>query len=189
MKLAGEQRISAPRDEVYRALNDPEILQRSIPGCQSLERISDTEMQARVGLKIGPVKATFKGAVTLSDLNPPESYTISGQGKGGAAGHAKGTARVRLEEAGDETVLHYSVNAQVGGKIAQLGARLIDATAKKLADQFFRKFGEIVGGAAVPADQVPAGQAPEAARPSSHAWMWWVAAALAAAFIALVVLS
>lgn len=189
MKLAGEQRISAPRDVVYRALNDPDILQRSIPGCQSLERLSETEMQAQVGLKIGPVKATFQGAVTLSDLNPPESYTITGQGKGGPAGHAKGEARVRLEEAGDETVLHYSVNAQVGGKIAQLGARLIDATAKKLSQQFFKKFGEIVEGPAVPADQVPVSAVPEAAKPQSLTWMWWAAAALGVALVALILQS
>ena len=146
MELKGQQRIAASREKVFEALNDPEILQQSIPGCQSLNKVSDTELEAKVGLKIGPVKANFDGQVTLSDLNPPESYTISGEGKGGSAGHAKGSAQVKLTEDGDGTLLDYDVNAAVGGKLAQLGARLIDSTAKRLAQQFFTKFGELVEG-------------------------------------------
>jgi len=138
--MTGEQRIEASRDKVWAALNDPEALKASIPGCQSIEKLSDTELKATVTLKIGPVKASFAGKVTLSDLDPPKSYTISGEGAGGVAGFAKGGAKVRLEEDGAATILHYDVQAQVGGKIAQLGARLIDGTAKKLAGEFFTSF-------------------------------------------------
>ncbi|MEM7427693.1 MAG: carbon monoxide dehydrogenase subunit G [Pseudomonadota bacterium] len=144
MELKGEQIIKAPRDIVFAALNDPDILKESIPGCQSLTKVSDTEMEAEVGLKIGPVKATFKGAVELSNIKAPESYTIAGEGKGGAAGHAKGGADVSLREESDHTVLSYDVKAQVGGKLAQLGSRLIDSTARKLSAQFFTRFGKIV---------------------------------------------
>jgi carbon monoxide dehydrogenase subunit G len=146
MEMSGEYRITAPRDRVWAALNDPEILKSSIPGCQELEMHSDTEMSAKVVTKIGPVKATFKGKVTLSNVNPPAGYTISGEGKGGVAGFAKGGADVSLEEDGDGTILRYTAKAQVGGKLAQLGARLIDATAKQMANQFFGAFAERVGG-------------------------------------------
>jgi carbon monoxide dehydrogenase subunit G len=148
MEMTGEYRIAAPRDKVWAALNDPEILKASIPGCQELEKRSDTEMAAKVVTKIGPVKATFLGEVTLTNINPPVSYTISGEGKGGVAGFAKGGADVALEEDGDGTLLRYTAKAQVGGKLAQLGARLIDATAKQMADQFFGAFAARVGGAA-----------------------------------------
>ncbi|MEP5622320.1 MAG: carbon monoxide dehydrogenase subunit G, partial [Hyphomicrobiales bacterium] len=137
MDMNGSHRIPAKRDAVWAALNDPEVLKVCIPGCDSLEMTSDTEMTAAVTSKIGPVKAKFKGAVTLSDINPPESYTISGEGKGGVAGFAKGSAKVSLAEEGDETVLTYEAKAQVGGKLAQLGSRLIDSTAKKMAEEFF----------------------------------------------------
>jgi carbon monoxide dehydrogenase subunit G len=133
---------------VYAALNDVDILRQCIPGCESVEKTSDTEMTAKVTLKIGPVKASFSGKVTLSDLDPPNGYTITGEGSGGAAGFAKGGAAVKLESDGEATVLHYTVNAQIGGKLAQLGGRLIDATSKKLAGDFFEKFSEIVGPAA-----------------------------------------
>lgn len=145
MDMSDSQRIAAPREVVWAGLNDPEVLRQCIPGCEAIEKVSDTEMTAKVTLKIGPVKATFNGRVTLSDLDPPNGYVISGEGAGGAAGHAKGSATVRLEAEGEEaTVLHYDVKAQVGGKIAQLGGRLIDATAKKLAGEFFTKFGDVV---------------------------------------------
>lgn len=145
MDMSDSQRIAAPRELVWAGLNDPEVLRQSIPGCQEIEKVSDTELTAKVTLKIGPVKATFNGKVTLSDLDPPNGYVISGEGAGGAAGHAKGSATVRLEADGpDATILHYDVKAQVGGKIAQLGGRLIDATAKKLAGEFFTKFGDVV---------------------------------------------
>ena len=125
--IEGEERIAAPVQKVWEALNDPEVLKASIPGCQSLEKKSDTEMAATVVLKIGPIKATFNGEVTLKNLNPPHSYTIQGEGKGGIAGFAKGGADVTLTEDGpDATVLKYAAKADVGGKIAQLGSRLID---------------------------------------------------------------
>lgn len=148
MEMSGEYRIPAPREKVWAALNDPEILKECIPGCESLEMTSDTEMTAAVTTKVGPVKAKFKGSVTLSDINPPESYKISGEGKGGVAGFAKGGAEVKLTEDGSDTILNYTAKAQVGGKLAQLGSRLIDGTAKKMADQFFGSFSEKLGGSA-----------------------------------------
>lgn len=146
MDMTGEERIAAPRDAVWAALNDPDILKQCIPGCQSLERISPTELTATVKLKIGPVSASFNGEVTLSNINAPESYTISGEGKGGIAGFAKGGADVVLKEDGDETILQYEARAQVGGKIAQLGSRLVDSSAKKLAQQFFADFTAAING-------------------------------------------
>jgi hypothetical protein len=150
MDMTGEQRIAASQQAVWAALNDAEVLRQSIPGCESLEKLSDTEMAAKVKLQIGPVRANFSGKVTLSDLDPPNSYRISGEGSGGAAGFAKGGAVVRLSEAGGATLMRYEVKADVGGKIAQLGGRLIDSTAKKLADEFFQRFTTIVGGGGAP---------------------------------------
>ena len=147
MDMTGEYRIPAPRQKVWEALNDPEILAKCIPGCQELNKDSDTELSATVKTKVGPVSATFKGKVTLSDINPPEGYTITGEGTGGAAGFAKGGAEVSLKEDGDGTILSYTAKAQVGGKLAQIGSRLIDSTSKKMAGQFFDKFAEEVGGA------------------------------------------
>jgi carbon monoxide dehydrogenase subunit G len=159
MDMTGEYRIPAPREQVWAALNDPETLKASLPGCQSLEKVSDQEFAATVVAKVGPVRAKFNGNVTLSNLNPPESYTISGEGKGGAAGFAKGGADVRLLDEGEVTVLTYTAKADVGGKLAQLGSRLIDGTAKKLADEFFDNFSRQVAGpalAAAPAlEEVP----------------------------------
>jgi carbon monoxide dehydrogenase subunit G len=146
MEIKGEYRIAAPREKVFAALNDQAVLQACIPGCESLEKTSDTEMKAKVRMRIGPVSASFSGKVTLSDIDPPNGYRISGEGQGGAAGFAKGGAVVALREDAGETVLNYNVDAQVGGKIAQVGARLIDGTAKKLADEFFGKFATMVGG-------------------------------------------
>lgn len=140
MKLSDEKRIEAPRDIVWRGLNDTDILQKSIPGCESLERVSETEFNAVVSAKVGPVKAKFKGNVHLSELNPPESYRISGEGKGGAAGFAKGGAWIKLSEDGDATILSYDVDADVGGKLAQIGGRLLEGTSKKLAGEFFDNF-------------------------------------------------
>lgn len=144
MDMGGEERIAAPREVVWQALNDPEILRQCIPGCQSLEQKSPTELAATVKLKIGPVSASFSGEVTLSDITPPESYTISGEGKGGIAGFAKGSATVTLLEDGSDTLLRYATKAQVGGKLAQLGSRLIDSTSQKLAAQFFADFNKAV---------------------------------------------
>lgn len=159
MKLSDEKRIDAPREEVWRGLNDPEILKQSIPGCEDLEQVSDTEFNAEVRAKVGPVKAKFKGSVTLSDLNPPESYRISGEGKGGAAGFAKGGAVVTLTEDGDGTLLKYEVDADVGGKLAQIGGRLLEGTSKKLAGEFFDNFETALkggGGTEAPAEDTPA---------------------------------
>ena len=144
MDMTGERRISAPRQKVWEGLNDPEILKQAIPGCQEIEKISDTEFTAKVRAKVGPVSANFAGKVTLSDLDPPAGYTISGEGTGGVAGFAKGGAKVRLDEEGGETVLRYEVQAQVGGKLAQIGSRLIDGTARKMADDFFNRFAAAV---------------------------------------------
>ena len=147
MRLAGEQRVAAPRQKVWEALNDPEILRQSIPGCESLDKKSDTEMAAVVSLKIGPIKAKFNGQVELKNLKPPHSYTIAGEGKGGIAGFAKGGADVILSEDGpDTTLLKYAAKADVGGKIAQLGSRLIQSTSKKLAGEFFSSFNKKVSG-------------------------------------------
>jgi carbon monoxide dehydrogenase subunit G len=138
MNMTGQERIEAPVEDVWRALNDPEMLRRCIPGCEALSRQSDQRMSATVVLKIGPIKARFAGEVELTNLVPLRSYTISGEGRGGIAGFAKGGADVSLAEDGaDVTVLSYNVKADVGGKIAQLGNRLIDSTARKLAAQFF----------------------------------------------------
>jgi len=148
MTMQGEVVLPADRPTVWAALNDPDVLKACIPGCQELEKIGDTEFRAVAKLAIGPVKATFKGAVALSDLEPPNSYTISGEGQGGVAGFAKGGAKVRLEPAETGTRLVYDVSAQVGGKIAQLGGRLINGVAKKYADEFFANFAK----ALTPAD-------------------------------------
>jgi carbon monoxide dehydrogenase subunit G len=156
MEIKGEYKIPAPREKVFAALNDVEVLKACIPGCESLEKTSDTEMKAKVRMRIGPVSASFTGKVTLSDIDPPNGYRISGEGQGGPAGFAKGGAEVKLAEDGADTVLTYNVDAQVGGKIAQVGARLIDGTARKLADEFFSKFAATVGGPAPDAGAIGA---------------------------------
>lgn len=144
MELTGSANIAAPRKQVWAALNDPEILKAAIPGCESITQLSPTELEAEVTAKVGPVKAKFKGKVTLSELDPPNSYVISGEGTGGAAGFARGSARVSLEDDGEGTLLRYSVEAQVGGKLAQIGSRLVDGAAKKLAREFFEAFADIL---------------------------------------------
>jgi len=147
MEMSGEELINAPKSVVWEALNDPEILKQAIPGCESVEKESDTAFSATVKVKVGPVKATFKGAVTLSNIDAPNGYTITGEGKGGAAGFGKGGADIKLTEAEGGTLLSYDVKASVGGKMAQIGSRLIDSTAKKLAGEFFTKFNELVSDA------------------------------------------
>ncbi|MFE0016959.1 CoxG family protein [Mesorhizobium sp. NPDC059054] len=150
--IEGEERIAAPIAKVWENLNDPDILRASIPGCEALEKTPDGRMKATVVLKIGPIKASFAGEVTLSNINPPTSYTIAGEGKGGIAGFAKGGADIQLAEEGpDTTILTYKASADVGGKIAQLGSRLIVSTSKKLAGQFFSTFNELSSGKALPA--------------------------------------
>lgn len=167
MDMTGEYRIPAPRQRVWEALNDPATLKAAIPGCEELNKVGDNELEARVKAKVGPVSATFTGKVTLNDLNPPESYRIAGEGKGGAAGYAKGGAEVNLAEDGSDTILRYSAKADVGGKLAQIGSRLIQGTAKKMADDFFGKFSAIVGERY--AAEVPAAPAAPAAAPSGWA--------------------
>jgi len=190
MDITGEFRIAAPRETVWKALNDPDVLRQCIPGCEELLKTADNEFTAKVTIRVGPVKARFSGKVTLSDLDPPNGYKITGEGQGGAAGFANGGAEVRLEPDGDGTLLKYSVNAAIGGKLAQIGARLIDGTARKLADEFFGTFAGLVsagvpapaeatlapGGAPAPAAAVPApttATAPGSSR-GLKPWVWVV---------------
>jgi uncharacterized protein len=155
MDMNGEYQIAAPRQRVWEALNDPEILRQCIPGCEEIVKLSDVEWTAKVTAKVGPVKAKFGGKVTLSDLDPPNGYTITGEGTGGAAGFAKGGAAVKLVDQGDGTVLTYTVKAQVGGKLAQIGSRLIDGASRKMADEFFAKFAAVVGASGAGTMAVP----------------------------------
>ena len=166
MDMTGEQRIYASREAVWSALNDPEILARCIPGCDTLEKTGDNEFTATVTAKVGPVKAKFSGKVILSDLDPPNGYTLSGEGQGAGAGFAKGGAEVRLVEDGGQTVLTYKVNAQVGGKLAQVGSRLIDGTARKLAGQFFTKLNETLSPATENVPEEAAIEAPALTPPA-----------------------
>jgi len=140
MTMTGEIQLAAPMEAVWTKLNDPEVLKTCIPGCEELEKTDDGGFRAVAKMKVGPVSARFKGKVTLSDLDPPKSYKISGEGEGGIAGFAKGSAVVNLLESEGGTLLSYQVDAQIGGKLAQLGQRLINGTAKKLADEFFASF-------------------------------------------------
>lgn len=140
MDMTGERRIPAPRQTVWEALNNPEVLKASIPGCESLEKLAGDQMKATAAVKVGPISARFTGKVQLTDIDPPNGYRISGEGQGGVAGFAKGGANVVLTDDGAGTLLSYQVNAQVGGKLAQLGGRLIDATAKQMAGAFFDRF-------------------------------------------------
>jgi uncharacterized protein len=147
MEMSGEQLVPAPQKVVWDALNDPEMLKASVPGCESIERTGDNEYQVQMVARVGPVSAKFKGKLTLSDVKPPNSYAIAFEGQGGAAGFAKGGAQVRLAPEADKTKLSYDVKASVGGKLAQIGSRLVDAAAKKVADDFFRNFNQKVGAA------------------------------------------
>lgn len=145
MELSDEITINAPKDRVYAALNDPEVLQKCIPGCEELIKHSDTELEAKVVLKVGPVKARFGGNVQLDTVGAPDAFSLTGQGNGGAAGHAKGGADVTLTEDGpDTTILKYEAKAEIGGKLAQLGSRLIQSTSKKLAAKFFKAFADVM---------------------------------------------
>jgi hypothetical protein len=157
MTMTGEVELSAPRESVWKKLNDPEVLKACIPGCESLEMLSDTEFQAVAVNKVGPVKARFKGKVRLTDIDPPNGYRISGEGDGGVAGFAKGGAVVGLADRGDGTVLTYNVEAQIGGKLAQLGQRLVNGAAKKMADEFFTRFAAAVNAPAPQIVNSPAG--------------------------------
>jgi len=197
--MTGEQRIAAPRGRVWEALNDPAVLSQCIPGCQSLEKESDGLLRATVEIKIGPIGARFNGAVTLSDLDPPNGYTIGGEGQAGTVGFARGGAKVHLADDAGDTLLSYDVDAQVGGRLAQLGGPIIDATARQLAGRFFDKFGAIVGaqppdasrdvqaavtsgaraGSAIPADALPP--------PSPNQPLTWILALVVAVLVGFLV--
>ena len=144
MQQQGEYTIAADIDTVWAALNDADVLGRCITGCQHVEKVDDTHFDVKVKAKVGPVSATFQAALELLDLNPPQSYTIQGNVKGGAAGFGKGAAKVQLSQSGDQTLLSYSVEASVGGKLAQVGSRLVDGAARKMADEFFAEFTQVV---------------------------------------------
>jgi len=173
--------INAPRDKVWVALNDPGVLKQCVIGCDSLERQEDGSLDAAMSVRVGPVSAKFKGKIRLEDVKAPESYTLVFEGNGGAAGFAKGTAAVSLAEEGGQTRLSYSASSQVGGKLAQVGSRLIDAAAKKVADDFFTRFGELVGApnADVPPGAVGGAVVPGASAAPSTAgrWLWYCGAA------------
>ncbi|MEW9854200.1 CoxG family protein [Novosphingobium sp. M1R2S20] len=178
MRMTGEQAIAAGRREVWDALNDPAVLAQCIPGCQSLERDGDNSFVAVAEVKIGPIGARFKGRVELSDLDPPNGYTITGSGNAGIAGSAKGGAKVRLSDApGGATLISYEVDAEVGGRMAQLGGPIIDATAKNLAGKFFAKFGEVVGASSDKAQAPGNGDAGRVDMPVSEAAINGTAAA------------
>ena len=177
MEMTGEQLIPVAQAEVWRALNDPEVLKACIAGCESIERVSDSEYKVAMTAAVGPVKAKFAGKLVLADLNPPNSYSLSFEGSGGAAGFGKGGAKVSLETEGSATRLRYTATASVGGKLAQVGSRLIDGVARKMADDFFAAFNEkLAGPAAKPAEAVPAGK--HRIHPA-----WWVAGAVLAALL------
>lgn len=190
MKMSGEVMLPADRRTVWAKLNDADTLKAAIPGCEALEKTADDAFEATVRAKVGPVNARFKGKVKLTDIDPPNSYTISGQGDGGVAGFAKGGAKVRLEDAPGGTKLAYDVDANVGGKLAQLGARLIDGVAKKMADDFFANLAAQFGPAPAVAGggdgAEPAGvrAAPPVATAGGSIWLWLVlgAAVIAASF-------
>lgn len=174
MAIEGEYRIGAPRETVWAALNDVEILKACIPGCQELTRLSDTEIEGRIQAQLGPVKAAFGTRLTLSDIDPPAGYTLSGEGKA-AVGFGKGSAKVALIEEEGGTLLRYSATMQLGGKLAQLGSRLVEGATRQLADQFFEAFARQVdaGAVAVPA-AVPAEAAGTAGADASGNWLRWV---------------
>ena len=168
MDMTGDRLIAAPIDKVWAALNDPDVLKSCIPGCESIEKLSETEMKAVAAVKLGPIAARFTGKVLLSDLDPPNGYTISGEGQGGVAGFAKGGATVKLTDEEGGTKLAYQVSAQIGGKMAQLGARLIDSTAKQMAESFFTKFSAVVAPPAPSPAAVGIAEAPYHAMHEDH---------------------
>ena len=179
MEITGEQLIPLPQAEVWRALNDPEVLKACIAGCEAIERVSDTEYRVVMVASVGPVKAKFNGKLVLSDLNPPNSYSLSFEGSGGAAGFGKGSAQVSLKAEGAATRLSYSAKASVGGKLAQVGSRLIDGVARKMADDFFAAFKEKLAGPAAKAE----GMAASATGKGRIHPAWWVAGALLLVFL------
>jgi carbon monoxide dehydrogenase subunit G len=177
MEMTGEQIIPATQAEVWRGLNDPEILKACISGCESIEKLAGAEYAIVTTAAIGPVKAKFRGKLALADLDPPNSYSLSFDGQGGAAGFGKGSAKVSLAAEGAGTRLSYAVKAQVGGKLAQIGSRLIDGVAKKMAEDFFSAFNQKMAGPAPPHAEPSVETAPGAAP------LWWVVAIIAAMFL------
>ena len=182
MEMSGEQRIPLAQQRVWEALNDPEILKACIPGCESINRVSDNEYKVAMTAAIGPVKAKFSGKLLLSDMNPPNSYSLAFEGSGGAAGFGKGSAQVSLAPEGDGTLLTYKATASVGGKLAQIGSRLIDGVAKKMADDFFARFNKTVAPAADAANQTAAAHPDAPANGTSKlalpVWAWVVGGAI-----------
>jgi len=176
MEMTGEQLIPLPQQRVWEALNNPEILKACIAGCESMERVSDTEYKVTLSAAVGPVKARFNGKLLLTELNPPTSYSLAFEGSGGAAGFGKGGASVRLSPEGSGTRLSYSAKATVGGKLAQIGSRLIDGVAKKMSDDFFIKFNQTLspahGAVVAPAAEPHAATAAH----STGTWFWVIAA-------------
>ena len=175
MQMSGEFRVPADRQAVWQSLNDPEVLKACLPGCEEIEKTSDTAMRAKITAKVGPVRAKLSGSVTLSDLDPPNSYTLTGKGQG-PVGFASGAVKVVLSEADGQTVVHYDVDAKIGGKLAQIGSRLIDSSAKKLAGEFFDALAEQLRGAQpAPAEaraEAPAPVPPAASRRGLPTWTW-----------------
>jgi carbon monoxide dehydrogenase subunit G len=195
MEMMGTQRIAAPPPQVWVALNDPDVLRRCIAGCESLDRVSDTEFAARVFAKVGPVSTRVTGRVVLTDLDPPRGYTLSAEGTAGTIGHGRGGASVRLDADGDDsTVLSYTVNAEVGGRLAQVGSRLIDIYARKMADDFFSRFSRVVAPAPgdEPVDALEPVVVPGGAVAGQRHSVWrlsyvpWLAMLLAAALLAFI---
>jgi carbon monoxide dehydrogenase subunit G len=180
MEMTGSEFIRLPQQHVWAALNDPEVLKACIPGCESVEKVSDTEYRMAMTAAIGPVKARFSGKLLLSDVNPPDSYTLAFEGSGGAAGFGKGSSQVSLAPEADGTRLSYTAKATVGGKLAQVGSRLIDGVAKKMAEDFFRRFNDKV--APVPAEVAEVIAHPETQRAGIPHWVW-IALAIAAAIV------
>jgi len=176
MDMTGEQLIPLPQQRVWEALNDPGVLKACIPGCDSIEKVSDTEYKVAMTAAVGPVKARFAGKLMLGDLDPPRAYSLAFEGSGGAAGFGKGTAHVSLEPDGDTTRLVYKASATVGGKLAQVGSRLIDGVARKMADEFFVRFNQTVA-------PQPSAPAAASARPAVSKWVWILIAAIVLALL------
>jgi hypothetical protein len=184
MEMTGEQLISLPQAEVWRALNDPQILKACIPGCESIDKTSENEYRVAMTASVGPVKAKFNGKLVLSDLQPPNSYSLSFEGSGGAAGFGKGGAHVSLAPEGAGTRLSYTAKASVGGKLAQVGSRLIDGVAKKMADDFFTAFNKkVAGGAPRPAAAARNGAETGGVSAAGITPLWWVAGAILAMLV------
>lgn len=174
MQQSGEYRIGAPRDTVWRALNDPDILAKCIDGCLAMSKVADDAFEATVKAKVGPVSATFKADLKLTDIDAPNAYTLNANVKGGAAGFGKGVARVRLADEGAATVLRYEVEGSVGGKLAQVGQRLIDGAARKMADDFFGSFGQAIAPGQTERIAAPVVAAGEVERETSGRWIIWI---------------